>query len=218
MRTQRAGSPAEGREQARRGGLRGGRRGTGWRSHTFGDGVCSIMLTGALDTDAAERLRARLRELMERGCERLIVDLTAVSVPGREEGGLLAEIYDQHTPSCDVVVVLASRSPLADLLPAGASLAGSLSDARRLLGSHATQWDARPRPVHDGALSAHERHALAVRQALRWAEHSAAEGDYESALAALATIERVDGSLAQRWQERRQAWLLACGRASSASP
>jgi hypothetical protein len=60
-----------------------------------------------------------------------------------------------------------------------------------------------------GPLSPRDRHALAVRQALRWAEQAAGTGDYERALRALRTIERVDGQLPAPWQERRRAWTAA---------
>jgi hypothetical protein len=164
---------------------------------------------GLVDAETADRLRVRMGELMARGCRRLIVDLTAASEPSPEESVRLARIFDAQRPSCEVVVVVLPGSAVAGLLPGRVALAGSLSDARRLLGSHAVQRGARRRPGPGSVISASERHALAVRQALRWAERSAGAGDYASALTALATIERVEDPLPPGWQERRQAWLLA---------
>jgi hypothetical protein len=171
--------------------------------------VCSIALTGPLDADTAQRLRARLGELMLRGCDRLIIDVSAAGELGEEGVVLLATVFESHPPSCAVVVVGMRRTGLADLLPPGGAFARSLSDARWMLGSDPRQLEARKRPAPGDASSAAERHALAVRQALRWAEQSAGKGDYEGALEALATIERVEGPLPQRWQEHRQAWWLA---------
>lgn len=58
-------------------------------------------------------------------------------------------------------------------------------------------------------IAADERHALAVRQSLRWAERAAAEGDFERALAWLRMVEQVDGALAADWRARREAWVAA---------
>jgi len=55
-----------------------------------------------------------------------------------------------------------------------------------------------------------ERHALAVRQSLRWAERAASEGDYERALGWLRMVEQVDGPLEAAWRERREQWRMAC--------
>jgi len=54
-----------------------------------------------------------------------------------------------------------------------------------------------------------ERHALAVRQSLRWAERAASEGDYERALGWLRMVEQVDGRLDAAWRERRKQWSAA---------
>src|SRR6185312_8579200 len=51
-----------------------------------------------------------------------------------------------------------------------------------------------------------ERHALAVRQSLRWAERAASEGDYERALGWLRMVEQVDGALDPEWRQRRAQW------------
>jgi hypothetical protein len=184
-------------------------RGAGWRSHTFADGVCSITLTTVLDAEVAQRLGGRLRELCARGCERLIVDVTgAVEVAG-DAPELLAAVFHEHTPACEIVVVTARRSELDGLLPARIAVAWSLSDARRLLAVEAESPGGRVRPSPAGAIGASDRHTLAIRQALRWAAQTAGTGDYENALRGLATIERVEGTLPEGWEERRQAWLLA---------
>ncbi|HZV73941.1 MAG TPA: hypothetical protein VFF79_09530 [Conexibacter sp.] len=183
--------------------------GAGWRSHTFSDGVCSITLTTALDAGAAERLRGRLRELRERGCDRLIVDVTAAVQPGARAPGLLAAVFQEHTSSCEVVVVTARGSVLDGLLPARVAVAWSLSDARRLLALLPERHSGRARPAPAGAIGAEDRHTLAVRQALRWAAQTAGRGDYDNALRGLATIERVEGALPDDWEERRQVWLAA---------
>lgn len=54
-----------------------------------------------------------------------------------------------------------------------------------------------------------ERHALAVRQSLRWAERAAQEGDYERALGWLRMVEQVDGALEDGWRRRREEWRAA---------
>jgi hypothetical protein len=220
MRTRWNGVSANGGGAGRRGRLRRERRGdgAGWRSHTFSDGLCSITLTAALDTETADRLRGRLRELGERGCDRLIVDVSAAVAPGTEAPALLARVFQAQPPSCEVVVVLARDSALDGLLPARIAVAWSLSDARRLLAFHSEQRGARQRLAPAGAISPGDRHALAVRQALRWAAQAAGAGDYERALRGLTTIERVEGALSEGWQERRQAWLVASRGQDTATP
>jgi hypothetical protein len=190
---------------------RGQRAGAGWRSHTFSDGVCSVTLTSALNRATADRLQGRLRELGERGCERLIVDVTAAGKPDSEAPALLAAVFQASTRSCEIVVVMPRGSALDGLLPARIAVAWSLTDARVLLASHPGPRVARERPGPAGAISASDRHMLAVRQALRWAAQTAGAGDYESALRGLATIERVEGPLPEGWQECRRAWLAASG-------
>lgn len=54
-----------------------------------------------------------------------------------------------------------------------------------------------------------ERHALAVRQSLRWAERAAQEGDYERALGWLRMVEQIDGALEDGWRRRREEWRAA---------
>ncbi|HEX4805711.1 MAG TPA: hypothetical protein VFU94_07400 [Conexibacter sp.] len=60
-----------------------------------------------------------------------------------------------------------------------------------------------------GRIADGERHALAVRQSLRWAERAAREGDYERALGWLRMVEQVDGALDAEWRARRETWLAA---------
>lgn len=57
-----------------------------------------------------------------------------------------------------------------------------------------------------------ERHALAVRQSLRWAERAASEGDYERALGWLRMVEQVGRPLDPRWRRRREQWRTARAR------
>jgi hypothetical protein len=214
----RAGTAINDPELRRRPGLRERRDpGGGWRSHTFSDGVCSITLTATLDAATADRLRSRLRELCERGCDRLIVDVSAAVESETRAPALLAAVFQEHAPNCEVVVVTARGSLLDGLLPARVAVAWSLSDARRLLafvpGQRASQ-----RPAPAGSIGAHDRHMLAVRQALRWAAQTAGTGDYENALRGLATIERVEGALPEGWNERRQAWAAAARDQAARSP
>ena len=172
----------------------------------FDDGVCSITLTTPLDREAADRLHGRLREVSERDCERLIVDVSAAREPSQEAPALLAGVFQAQPAGCEVVVVLARGSALDGLLPARIAVAWSLADARRLL---VCEHGQRGRPVPAGTISPGDRHALAVRQALRWAAQAAGAGDYDRALRGLATIERVEGELPEGWQSRRQAWITA---------
>jgi hypothetical protein len=207
MRTRRNGASGNGRGdgRVRLARERHGNR-AGWRSHTFRDGVCSIPLTARLDAGTTDRLRGRLRELGDRGCERLIVDLSAAQEPSLEAPALLAGVFRAQAAGCEVVVVLARGSALDMVLPARIAVAWSLADARRLL---VTEDGQRKRPAPAGTISPGDRHALAVRQALRWAAQAAAAGDYDRALRGLATIERVEGALPEDWQSRRQAWITA---------
>lgn len=198
--------------------LRGGGESIGWRSHTFGDGTCSITLTAALDARTAQRLRERLRELDARGCERLIVDVSAAVSADDETPALLAAVFQAHSTGCEVVAVVPRGSSLDGLLPARVAVAWSLSDARMLLATHPAQRVARERPGPGSAISAADRHALAIRQVLRWAAQTAGAGDYDNAVRALATIERVEGTLPDDWSERRQAWLVASREQVAAPP
>lgn len=216
MRMRRAGTSIDDREIRRRIASRERRDpGVGWWSHTFSDGVRSITLTAALDGEAADRLRGRLRELCEGGCDRLIVDVTAAVEPGTGAPALLAAVFEDYPWDCEVVVVMARGSQLDGLLPARVAVAWSLSDARRLLAFVPRQSNPPERRAPAGAIGAEDRHALAVRQALRWAAQTAGTGDYENALRGLATIERVEGALPADWQQRRQAWLAAANRAQA---
>jgi hypothetical protein len=214
MRGRRAGAIRSGERPGRHDARGRGADRAGWRSHAFGDGACSITLTAALDAQTADRLRVRMRELCERGCERLIVDVTSAGVPEPHAPGLLASVFRTHLPNCEIVVIVPRGSSLDRLLPARIAVAWSLTDARRLLDTQPVADRAAPAST----LEAGERHALAVRQALRWAEQTAGTGDYESALRGLATIELVEGALSERWQARRQAWLAASRSQVAAMP
>jgi hypothetical protein len=180
----------------------------GWRSHTFGDEVRSLTLTGPLDVATAGRLWMRISELVERGCRRLIVDASAIEPVG-DEPTLLAGVFVGPPASYRAVVVAPRGSALVDLLPAWVGITSSLSEARRQLTSGIVRRDARKQSGPGGAMPPGERHALAVRQSLRWAERSAREGDYERALGWLAMVERVEGALREPWPQRRRAWLAA---------
>lgn len=213
MRTRTVGSSVNGHDDARRRERGPARRGSGigearWRSHTFSDGVYAITLTGRLDAGVADGLRARLSELRARGTSRLILDVTAAGAAGTAERVLVAKIFAGHAAACEVVVVTPVRSALGGALPAGVSLAQTVSEARRHFGFHARQRT-RQRPAPAGRISMGERHVLELRQSLRWAERIAGEGDFERALEALAAVERGGDPLSARWQERRAAWLAA---------
>jgi hypothetical protein len=182
---------------------------TGWRSHTFGDGTCSITLTAALDSRTAERLRGRLRELGERGCERLIVDVSGAIRADDDAPALLAGVLRAQAPNCEVVAVVPRNSPLDGQLPARVAVAWSLSDARMLLATRPTPRATRAPAGPGEPIPAVDRHTLAIRQVLRWAAQAAGTGDYENALRALSTIERVEGELPGNWEARRQAWISA---------
>jgi hypothetical protein len=206
MRTRTAGAVKQGKAIERRAARTRGRGElAGWRSHTFSDGVCSVTLTTTLGTEAVERLRTRLRELCARGCERLIVDVTAAVEPAGEVPHLLADVLARQAPSCEMVVVMPRGSRLDRLLPARVAVVWSLTDARRLLAAQPPNGRSAP----GEGIPPRERHVLAVRQALRWVEQIAGTGDYDSALRGLANIERVDGTLPEDWQARRRAWLAA---------
>jgi len=177
--------------------------------------VCLIGLTSALDVHSADQLRRRLRELGERGCERLIIDMSSVAEPVGKASAVLADVFEAQAPTCEVVVVLARGSTLDWELPARVAIAWTLSDARRLLAASGESDGARERSGPSAVMSAGDRRALAIRQALRWAEQAAGAGDYEGALTALATIERVEGPLSHHWQACRQTWLTASAEATT---
>lgn len=187
----------------------------GWRSHTFSDGVRSLTLNDRLDAQTAARLWARLAELMERGCRHLVVDASAVE-PLVDEPALLAAAFAGWPASCQAVVIAPAGSTVAAELPPCVGVAGTLTEARRQLKAGIVSRENRKRQGPAKGLSAGERHELAVRQSLRWAERSAHEGDYEQALSWLATVEAVEGQLPDVWHERRRAWLTA-QRAQAAS-
>jgi hypothetical protein len=187
--------------------------GSGWRSHTFGDGTCSLTLTATLDVRTATWLRDRLPELCERGCDRLIVDVTSATAPQASAAALLGEALRRTPPGCEAVVVVPRGSALDLHLPARVAVAWSLTDARALL----TALPA-PSRAPAGGIGAADRHVLAIRQALRWTAQSAGRGDYEGALRGLATIERVEGTLPPGWAVRRAEWLAAARERTGFAP
>jgi hypothetical protein len=178
----------------------------GWRSHTFADGVRSLTIVGPLDVALAGRLWTRISELVARGGRRLIVDASALEPTG-DEPALLAAVFAGRPASYQAVVVAPPGSALVDLLPASVGVTLSLSDAHRQLATGIVRHDARRQRAAPGArMPAAERHTLAVRQSLRWAERAARERDYERALGWLAMVERVEGALPDEWQRRREVW------------
>ena len=183
----------------------------GWHSHTFSDGTRSIAPDAPLDARTVRRLTDRLRQLRQRGCDRLIIDLSATVESSDEAATLLAEILQAEMSSCEVVAVVPRGCSLDASLPARVAVAWCLSDARMLLAAHPVRT-IREQSGPGGAMSAADRHALAVRQVLRWAQQAAGAGDFENALRALATIESVDGELPRAWQECRETWLAASRR------
>jgi len=126
--------------------------------------------------------------------------------PAGNEPALLAGVFVGRRASFDAVVVVPRGSALVDLLPAWIGVTLSLSEARRQLDTGLVRHQPRRRAGPGAALAVGERHALEVRQALRWAERSSREGDYERALAWLAMVERIEGVLSEAWQQRRQVW------------
>lgn len=177
-----------------------------WRSHTFMDGTREIILRVRIAPVVAGALHARLCELTARGSDRVVLDLSA-SVPlGQEERGLLAGALAGQPPDCRIALVLPEGADAEDFYGAHVCVAGTLSGARRMLRRPAGERARGPA----GPLVPPDRHALAVRQSLRWATLAAAEGDYDTALAWLATVESVEGSLPAEWRRRREAWSLAC--------
>ncbi len=180
----------------------------GWRSHTFADGVRSLTLVGPLDVALAGRLWTRISELVQRGCRRLIVDASAIDPVG-DAPALLAAVFAGRPASYQAVVVAPSGSALADLLPGSVGVTLSLTDAHRQLQTGIVRHEARRRPGPGAKIPAAERHALAIRQSLRWAERAAREGDYERALSWLNMVERVEGELPQEWRDHREVWIAA---------
>ncbi len=105
---------------------------TGWRSHTFADGVRSLTLIEPLDAPLADRLGGRIAQLIERGARRLIVDASAID-PASEEPALLAAALAGQAPSCHAVVVAPVGSSLTNRLPATVGVAITLTEAHRQL-------------------------------------------------------------------------------------
>ena len=179
-----------------------------WRSQTFADGVRSLTIVGPLDVGLAGRLWTRISEMVERGCRRLIVDASAID-PGGDQLALLAAVFAGRTASCQAVVVAPPGCSLVDLLPGSVGVTLSLTDARRQLATGIVRHEPHRRPGPGARIPAAERHALAIRQSLRWAQRAAREGDYERALSWLATVESVEGELTQEWQLHREVWRAA---------
>lgn len=183
----------------------------GWRSHTFADGVRSLTLLGPLDVQLAGRLWTRISELIARGSRRLIVDASRIEPTGSQPA-LLAAVFAGRPASYQAVVVAPPGSALTDLLPNSVGVTLSLTDAHRQLQGGIVHQEARrpparrPRAAPAGRLPTEERHALAVRQSLRWAQRAAREGDYERALAWLQMVEYIDGRLTAEWTRTRDAW------------
>jgi hypothetical protein len=203
-------SPA--RTDVRRGGD------AGWRSHTFADGVRSLTLNGPLDVALAGRLWTRISELIERGARRLIVDASTIEPTG-EQPALLAAVFAGRPASYQAVVVAPPASPLVDLLPRSVGVTRSLSDARQQLTTGGARHQApRRRAAPAGRIPAAERHALALRQSLRWASRAAREGDFERALSWLSTIERAEGVLPEEWRRQREVWIAAWAAQTTRSP
>lgn len=178
-----------------------------WQSETLPDGIRLVRLAGGLDALAAQQL---LRELCDDRWRQLIVDLLAAEPLRDHARGLLTGVFMERIPTATVVVVVARGSVLERLLPTSIPIAFSLEDARRLVSVRARRRDLHA-PIRSDreVISAANRHALAVRQALRWAAQAAAAGRYEAALRALDTMERIEGTLDGEWRERRQAWEAA---------
>ena len=177
---------------------------TGWRSHTFKDGVRSLTLVEPLDVALAGRLWTRIAQLIARGGRRLIVDASAIDPTG-DGPALLAAVFAGHGASCHAVVIAPAGSSLTDRLPPSVGVARSLSDAHRQLASGMVrQQVGRHVPAPAGRLPAAERRALAMRQSLRWAQRAAREGDYEGALGWLHAIEHAEGQLPPEWRELRE--------------
>jgi hypothetical protein len=189
-----------------------------WRSHTFADGVRSLTLVGPLDVALAGRLWTRISELIERGGRRLIVDASTIEPVG-EQPALLAAVFAGRPASYQAIVVAPTASALVDLLPRSVGVTRSLSDAHRQLATgimchHDPSRVAAPA----GSIPPAERRVLAIRQSLRWAERAAREGDFESALSWLTTVERADGALREEWRARREVWIAAWSAEAERSP
>jgi ABC-type transporter Mla MlaB component len=188
-----------------------------WRSQTFADGVRSLTIVGPLDVGLAGRLWTRISEMVERGCRRLIVDASAID-PASDGLALLAAVFAGRTASYQAVVVAPPGCSLTDLLPGSVGVTSSLSDARRQLATGMVCHEPHRRPGPGARIPATERHALAIRQSLRWAERAAREGDYERALSWLTMVERVEGRLTEEQQQQRKVWRAAWSAQVAAGP
>jgi hypothetical protein len=148
-----------------------------WRSHTFADGVHAITVVDRLEPVLAQALRRRVRELIHRGCRRLILDASRAATPDRRERALLAEVLASQPRSCEIVLVVPRRFAVRELLAADVALARSFAEARELLRAGRSPHAANGRPMPAAGLSQLERSALAARQTSRWAAQAAARGD-----------------------------------------
>jgi hypothetical protein len=176
----------------------------GWRSHTFPDGMYAIT-PRRLDRAVVTAIRRRVRELLGGGRGWLILDLSEAGALGREERRGVTEMLDVGEHRTRIAVVL-PHGATAHWLAPEVHLAGTMLEARLLLDTQrATSGQVRHGPGE--ALSPADRHELAVRQSLRWAETAAAEGDFTRALSWLATVEAIEGRLPAGWEQRRRAWM-----------
>lgn len=176
----------------------------GWRSHTFADGMHAITPI-RLDGGVAVAIRRRVRELLGGGRGWLIFDLSELRSLGERERRSIEEILDVGADRARVAVVLPRSAGSAGWLAAEVHLAGTLLEARLLLDTQrAASVQRRHGPAE--AISPADRHELAVRQSLRWAETAAAEGDFARAVSWLATVEAIEGQLPAGWEQRRRAW------------
>jgi hypothetical protein len=105
-----------------------------------------------------------------------------------------------------------------DLLPASVGVAPSLSDAYRQLRAGTVHRPARSQPAPAGRIPPVERHALSIRQSLRWADRAAREGDYDRALDWLELVERVEGRLDDERRHARDVWIAAWAAQTTHAP
>ncbi|MBS1868477.1 MAG: hypothetical protein JSS99_02335 [Actinobacteria bacterium] len=101
------------------------------------------------------------------------------------------------------------RSSARRLTPMFPAIRAARAAADPRLGDGAVRSDAGRRAAPAGRISADERHALAIRQSLRWAQRAAREGDYDRALAWLRMVEYVEGRLGEQWRRAREGWTAA---------
>jgi hypothetical protein len=167
--------------------------------------VHAITITGPLDAELADALRARVREMIARGYTRLIFDASRIG-SAAEERRRLRKVLDARGGACRIVAVLPADLAARLRLPVGIAPAASFGEARRLLATDRIAPVRRLAQVPDGALPEPDRHQLVLRQSMRCADAAAAEGDYERALTWLATVEAVGGALPAGWDRRREKW------------